>query len=251
MLQEGKGEPHHDVLWEKVVAEGAVVEVDLVEGLLGQLDHVALVVAPVLVLADDLLPHAQLMHGRFVPLGNKERSGCSSRTTRMSGETFSRSLPRSGRGLCGDSRWRERRRATLRAAWGPPQPGRRWGGRQWGSGRASIEHSSRTPSSSSSYSSNTSVGSHTEGQGYDTRVSTTWRLSFPKIKIILEKNENNNNFIVYIWKVDWFVDLNQDVIVNLVCSYLVFICLLIFDPFITLSLPLRSEITNRITNFQI
>lgn len=94
--------------------------------------------------------------------GKRRVKSWRSRTKRTGRKTFGRSLPRSGRGLCGDSRWRGRRRATLRAAWGPPQPERRWGGRQWGSGRASIERSSLTPSSSSSYSSNTSVASNTK-----------------------------------------------------------------------------------------
>lgn len=70
----GSGSTYHDVLREEIVAEGAVVEVDLVEGFFGQLHHVALVVAAVLVLADHLLAHRQLVHGRFVAL-RRERSG--------------------------------------------------------------------------------------------------------------------------------------------------------------------------------
>lgn len=59
---------YHDVFWKEIVAEGAVVKVDLVEGLFGHLHHVTLVVAAVFVLADHLLSHAELIHGRFISL---------------------------------------------------------------------------------------------------------------------------------------------------------------------------------------
>lgn len=48
---------YHDVFRKKIVAEGAVIEVDFIKCLLGQLHHVTLVVAAVLVLTYDLLTH--------------------------------------------------------------------------------------------------------------------------------------------------------------------------------------------------
>lgn len=59
---------YHDVLREEVITEGAVVKVDFIEGLFGQLHHITLVVSAVLVLADDLLTHSELMHGCLVAL---------------------------------------------------------------------------------------------------------------------------------------------------------------------------------------
>lgn len=67
-----RSETHHYVFGEEIVAEGAVVEVHLVEGLLGQLHHVTLVVTAVLVLAYHLLTHSQLVHGGFVALPEKK-----------------------------------------------------------------------------------------------------------------------------------------------------------------------------------
>ena len=58
-----------DVLGEEVVAVGAVVEHHLVEGGVGQLLHLAVVVAAVPVLADHPLARRQLPHGRLAPLG--------------------------------------------------------------------------------------------------------------------------------------------------------------------------------------
>lgn len=62
------GITYHDVFGEEIVAEGAVVKVHLIEGLFGELHHVTLVVAAVLVLTDHLLSYSQLMHGGFIAL---------------------------------------------------------------------------------------------------------------------------------------------------------------------------------------
>lgn len=64
---------YHDVLGEEIVAEGAVVEVDLVEGLFGQLNHITLVVAAILVLTDHLLSHSQLVHCCFIALSEETK----------------------------------------------------------------------------------------------------------------------------------------------------------------------------------
>lgn len=61
-------ETYHYVFREEIVAERAVIKVDFIEGLFGQLYHVTLVVAAVLVLADHLLTHSQLVHGCFITL---------------------------------------------------------------------------------------------------------------------------------------------------------------------------------------
>lgn len=63
-----QGVKYHDVFREEVVAEGAIIKVDLVEGLFRQLHHVTLVVAAILVFTDHPLAHRQLIHGRLVPL---------------------------------------------------------------------------------------------------------------------------------------------------------------------------------------
>lgn len=62
-----------DVLWEQIVAVGAVVKHDLVEGGGAQFLHLAVVIAPVLVLTDHPLPDCQIPHGCLVPL--RERTG--------------------------------------------------------------------------------------------------------------------------------------------------------------------------------
>ena len=67
---------NHNVLGEEVVAEGAVVEVDLVERLLGKLHHVALIVAAIFVLADHLLATRQFLHGCFVALERDRQTSC-------------------------------------------------------------------------------------------------------------------------------------------------------------------------------
>lgn len=60
-----------DVLWEEVVAVGAVVEHNLVEGGRGQLHHLAVVVTAVFVFTDHPLLDCQLAHGRLVALGDR------------------------------------------------------------------------------------------------------------------------------------------------------------------------------------
>lgn len=46
---------YHNVFWIQVVAEGAIIKVDLIESLLCKADHFALIEATILVLADDYL----------------------------------------------------------------------------------------------------------------------------------------------------------------------------------------------------
>lgn len=75
VLKKPWAKSYDDVFWKEIVTEGAVVEVDLVEGLFGQLHHVTLVVAAVFVLADHLLSHRELIHGRFVPLFEERHEG--------------------------------------------------------------------------------------------------------------------------------------------------------------------------------
>lgn len=66
---------YHYVLGIEIVTEGAVVEVDLVEGLGGEPDHLALVEAPVLVLADDLLARGDALQGPLGALGGERGLG--------------------------------------------------------------------------------------------------------------------------------------------------------------------------------
>lgn len=63
-----------DVLWEQIVAVGAVVKDDLVEGGGAELLHLAVVIAPVFVFADHPLPNRQIPHGRLVPLEETGRA---------------------------------------------------------------------------------------------------------------------------------------------------------------------------------
>lgn len=70
---------YHNVFREEVVAEGAVIKVDFIKGLFGQLHHVTLVVPAVLVFTDHLLAHHQLVHGGFISLSDQKhncRSSC-------------------------------------------------------------------------------------------------------------------------------------------------------------------------------
>lgn len=53
---------HLDVLGEEIVAVGAVVKHDLVEGGRAKLQHLAVVVAAVLVFAYDPLTYGELLH---------------------------------------------------------------------------------------------------------------------------------------------------------------------------------------------
>lgn len=75
------GPSYHNVLRVQIVTEGAVIKVDFVEGLCGELDHLALVEAAVLVLADDCLACRQVLEGTLGTLtGDQEaRSGHSKR----------------------------------------------------------------------------------------------------------------------------------------------------------------------------
>lgn len=63
-----------DVLWEQIVAVGAVVEDDLVEGGGGEFLHLAVVIAAVFVLADHPLPNRQVPHGGLAPLERNNQS---------------------------------------------------------------------------------------------------------------------------------------------------------------------------------
>lgn len=69
MLPEATSRHYHYVLWIKVVAEGAVIKVDFVEGLGGESDHLALVEAAILMLANDLLASRDAQQGSFSALG--------------------------------------------------------------------------------------------------------------------------------------------------------------------------------------
>lgn len=68
MLPEATFRHYHYVLRIKVVTEGAVIKVDFVEGLGGESDHLALVEAPILVFADDLLARRDAQQGSFSTL---------------------------------------------------------------------------------------------------------------------------------------------------------------------------------------
>lgn len=63
-----------NVLWEQIVAVGAVVKHDLVEGGGAQFLHLAVVIAAIFVLTDHPLPDRQIPHGCLVPLREKNRS---------------------------------------------------------------------------------------------------------------------------------------------------------------------------------
>lgn len=67
--QEAPFRSYHYVLRIEIVAEGAVIKVDFVEGLGGEPDHLTLVEAAVLVLADDLLACGDALQGALGTLG--------------------------------------------------------------------------------------------------------------------------------------------------------------------------------------
>lgn len=52
---------YHNVLWVQVIAEGAIIKVDLVESLLCKADHFTLIEATILVLTDDYLSRGQIL----------------------------------------------------------------------------------------------------------------------------------------------------------------------------------------------
>lgn len=62
---------YHYILGIKVVTEGAIIKVDFIEGLGGESDHLALVEAPVLVLANDFLAGRDAQQG---PLSTLEET---------------------------------------------------------------------------------------------------------------------------------------------------------------------------------
>ena len=62
---------YHYVLGIEIVAEGAVIKVDFIEGLRGEPYHLTLVEAPILVLANDLLARSDALQG---PLGTLEKT---------------------------------------------------------------------------------------------------------------------------------------------------------------------------------
>lgn len=47
---------YHNVLWIEVIAEGAIIKVDFIEGFLCKADHFTLIETTILVLADYYLP---------------------------------------------------------------------------------------------------------------------------------------------------------------------------------------------------
>lgn len=69
--QEAPCRHYHYVLRIEIVTEGAIVKVDFIEGLGGEPDHLTLIEAPVLVLANDLLACGDALQG---PLGTLEET---------------------------------------------------------------------------------------------------------------------------------------------------------------------------------
>lgn len=69
--QEAPRRHYHYVLRIEIVAEGAIIKVDFVEGLSGEPYHLTLVEAPVLMLANDLLACGDALQG---PLGTLEKN---------------------------------------------------------------------------------------------------------------------------------------------------------------------------------
>lgn len=69
--QEAPFRSYHYVLRIEIVAEGAIIKVDFIEGLGGEPDHLTLVEAAVLVLANDLLACSDALQG---PLGTLEKT---------------------------------------------------------------------------------------------------------------------------------------------------------------------------------
>lgn len=63
-----------NVLWEQIVAVGAVVKHDLVEGGGAQFLHLAVVIAAIFVLTDHPLPHCQIPQRCLVPLQERTSS---------------------------------------------------------------------------------------------------------------------------------------------------------------------------------
>lgn len=62
-----------NVLWEEIVAVGAVVKDDLVEGGGAELLHLAVVITAVFVFTDHPLPNCQIPHRSLVPLEERSR----------------------------------------------------------------------------------------------------------------------------------------------------------------------------------
>lgn len=62
-----------NVLWEQIVAVGAVVKDDLVEGGGAEFLHLAVVITAVFVFTDHPLPNCQIPHGSLVPLEERSR----------------------------------------------------------------------------------------------------------------------------------------------------------------------------------
>lgn len=63
-----------NVLWEQIVAVGAVIKDDLVEGGGAEFLHLAVVIAAVFVFTDHPLPNCQIPHRSLVPLEERTRS---------------------------------------------------------------------------------------------------------------------------------------------------------------------------------
>lgn len=63
-----------NVLWEQIVAVGAVVKDDLVEGGGAEFLHLAVVITAVFVFTDHPLPNCQILHGGFAPLEERSRA---------------------------------------------------------------------------------------------------------------------------------------------------------------------------------
>lgn len=70
--QEAPCRRYHYVLRVEIVAEGAIIKVDFIEGLSGEPDNLTLVEAPILVLANDLLACSDALQGSLGTLEKTE-----------------------------------------------------------------------------------------------------------------------------------------------------------------------------------
>lgn len=70
--QEAPFRRYHYVLRIEIVAEGAIIKIDFIEGLSGEPDHLTLVEAPILVLANDLLARSDALQGSLGALEKTE-----------------------------------------------------------------------------------------------------------------------------------------------------------------------------------
>lgn len=76
-----KSRIHLDVLGEEIVAVGAVVKHDLIEGGRAELQHLAVVVAAILVFAYDPLTYGELLHCSLAALWRDRKWALSSKAS--------------------------------------------------------------------------------------------------------------------------------------------------------------------------